>query len=297
MSRPLLFLGAGFQPPEHLLPVAAAADDAGFDGLALPDHVANPVRIESQYPGTQDGSTPWELDRTPWPDPWIALTAVAATTRLQVMTHVMVLPMRNPFLVAKSVGTVAALFPGRVHVGIGVGWMPEEFALLESRFDNRGARTNEMVGVLRALWGGQPAGFTGTHYAFDSVAMFPAPEIPPPIYGSGSSDAALDRAARLLDGFVAMPCSVDEIADDLLPALRGRLAGHGRADADFHLNVIPPAVGVDELRRLTELRVDSIQVHPFTREQALHAPLREKVDAIRRYGDATIAWKPEAVGG
>jgi probable F420-dependent oxidoreductase len=289
VNRPQLFLGAGFQPPEHLLPVAALADETGFDGVALPDHVANPVRIDTHYPGTADGRTPWELDNTPWPDPWVGLTAVAAATRrLHVMTHIMVLPMRNVFLTAKMVGTVAAMFPGRVHLGVGVGWMPEEFALLESDFHTRGARTEEMVAVLRALWGEQPASFSGKYHSFESVAMFPVPPVPVPIYGSGSSEAALDRAARVMDGFVAMPCSVDEIENDLMPALRARLAQYGRSISDFHVNVIPPQVGPDDLRRLADLGVASVQVHPFARDQALHAPLPDKLDAVRRWADRVL---------
>ncbi|HXP54014.1 MAG TPA: TIGR03619 family F420-dependent LLM class oxidoreductase [Streptosporangiaceae bacterium] len=289
MNRPQLFLGAGFQPPGHLLPVAALADETGFDGVALPDHVANPVRIDTHYPGTADGSTPWELDSTPWPDPWVGLTAVAAATRrLHVMTHIMVLPMRNVFLTAKMVGTVAAMFPGRVHLGVGVGWMPEEFALLDSDFHTRGARTEEMVAVLRALWGEQPASFSGKHHSFESVAMFPVPSVPVPIYGSGSSEAALDRAARVMDGFVAMPCSVDEIENDLMPALRARLGRYGRSISDFHVNVIPAQVGPDDLRRLADLGVTSVQVHPFARDQALHAPLPDKLDAVRRWADRVL---------
>jgi probable F420-dependent oxidoreductase len=289
VNRPQLFLGAGFQPPEHLLPVAALADETGFDGVALPDHVANPVRIDTHYPGTADGSTPWELDSTPWPDPWVGLTAVAAATRrLHVMTHIMVLPMRNVFLTAKMVGTVAAMFPGRVHLGVGVGWMPEEFALLDSDFHTRGTRTEEMVAVLHALWGEQPASFSGKYHSFESVAMFPVPPVPVPIYGSGSSEAALDRAARVMDGFVAMPCSVDEIENDLMPALRARLGQYGRSISDFHVNVIPPQVGPDDLRRLADLGVASVQVHPFTRDQALHAPLPDKLDAVRRWADRVL---------
>jgi probable F420-dependent oxidoreductase len=289
VNRLQLFLGAGFQPPEHLLPVAALADETGFDGVALPDHVANPVRIDTHYPGTADGSTPWELDSTPWPDPWVGLTAVAAATRrLHVMTHIMVLPMRNVFLTAKMVGTVAAMFPGRVHLGVGVGWMPEEFALLDSDFHTRGTRTEEMVAVLHALWGEQPASFSGKYHSFESVAMFPVPPVPVPMYGSGSSEAALDRAARVMDGFVAMPCSVDEIENDLMPALRARLGQYGRSISDFHVNVIPPQVGPDDLRRLADLGVASVQVHPFTRDQALHAPLPDKLDAVRRWADRVL---------
>jgi probable F420-dependent oxidoreductase len=281
----LLYLGAGFQPAEHLLDVAQVAEECGFDGLALPDHVGYPLTTESKYP-SESGDVPWSLDETPWIDPWIALSAVAAaTTRLRLMTHIFVLPLRDPVLVAKTVGSAAALFPGRMEFGIGVGWNAEEFALVGAEFGNRGARTDESIEVLRALWGPQPASYEGKHYSFTDVAMFPRPSAPVPILVGGSSAAALERAVRVGDGFVAMPATVAETGP-LVARLREGLARHGRPSDGFHINTVPSDVdGPDALRRLEDLGVTSVQVHPFTRDQAIHGSLTDKLDAVRRWAE------------
>jgi len=285
---PLLYLGAGFQPAEHLLEVARTAEECGFDGLALPDHVGYPLTTESKYP-SESGDVPWSLDETPWIDPWIALSAVAAaTTRLRLMTHIFVLPLRHPALVAKTVGSAAALFPGRMELGVGVGWNAEEFGLVAAEFGNRGARTDESIDVLRALWGPQPASYDGKHYAFTDVAMFPVPSTPVPILVGGNSPAAMERAVRTGDGFVAMPTTVAETAA-LVAQLEEGLARHGRARNGFHINTVPSDIdGPDALRRLDDLGVTSVQVHPFNRDVAIHGSLTEKVDAIRRWADRMI---------
>ena len=286
---PLLYLGAGFQPAGHILDVARTAEECGFDGLALPDHVGYPVTLESQYPGTESGEVPWSVDETPWTDPWVALSAVAAVTdRLRLMTHIYVLPLRDPVLVAKTVGSAAAMFPGRMELGIGVGWNAEEFALVGADFGNRGARTDESIDVLRALWGPQPASYAGSHYSFSDVAMFPAPSSPVPILVGGSSPAAMERAVRTGDGFVAMPTTVAEL-EWLVGQLRAGLARHGRSPDDFHINTVPKDVdSPDALGRLDDLGVTSVQVHPFTRDQAIHGSLGEKLDAIRVWADRMI---------
>ena len=127
-----------FQPPDQLLALARAADAAGFDSVAVSDHVVHPRKIATPYPYSSDGAPRWQ-PFTAWPDPWVAIGAMAAvTTRVRFVTAVFVLPLRNPFLVAKAVGTAALLSGGRVTLVVGAGWMREEFALLAQRFE--GAR-------------------------------------------------------------------------------------------------------------------------------------------------------------
>lgn len=281
----MLYLGAGFQPAEHLLDVARTAEERGFDGLALPDHVGYPVASDSKYP-SESGLPGWSVDETPWIDPWIALTAVAAvTSRLRFMTHIFVLPLRHPVFVAKTVGSAAALFPGRMQLGIGVGWNAEEYHLVGAEFGTRGARTDEAIDLLRALWGEQPASFHGEHYSFTDVPMFPRPSMPVPILVGGNSPAAMERAVRTGDGFVAMPTTVEETGS-LVERLREGLARHGRSADDFHINTVPSDVdSPDALRRLEDLGVTSAQVHPFPRDVAIHGSLSEKLEAIHRWAD------------
>jgi probable F420-dependent oxidoreductase len=278
----LPYIGAGFQPAEHLLPVARVAEECGFAGLTLPDHVAYPAAIETDYPGTADGSIPWSLDRTPWVDPLVGLTAVAAATdHLRLMTHVFVLPLRAPVLAAKTVGTIAALFPGRFELGIGVGWLPDEFTLTGTDFTTRGGRTEESVEILRALWGEQPASYQGKHHAFADIGMFPVPTVPVPLLLGGTSEAALERATRIGDGYVAMPATIDEYEHTWLPAIRAGLERNGRDASGFHLNVVPSDIrGPEDLHRLHALDITSVQLHPFDRATATDGSLDEKLTAI-----------------
>ncbi len=278
-----VYLAAGYQPLDHVVPIARAAEELGFHGVGLPDHVFNPTAISSSYPASADGATPWDMESCPFADTWVALSAVAAATaRLHVMSHVTVLPLRDPFLIAKSVATVATMFPGRVEFGIGVGWMREEFELLGSDFSTRGARTEEMIGVIQAIWNVQPASFQGAHYSFAAARMHPVPTVP--ILGSGTSRAAIDRAARLLDGFATMPGTVEELEHDIA-SLRDRLAAHGRSLNGFHINATTPVATPDDLDRLADLGVTSVQVHPFGRREAQHESIAAKVAIMSEFAD------------
>lgn len=281
----LSYIGAGFQPAEHLLPVALVAEECGFAGLALPDHVAYPATVDTDYPGTVDGSVPWNLDHTPWVDPLVGLTAVAAATEhLRLMTHIFVLPLREPVLVGKTVGTIAALFPHRFELGVGVGWLPDEFALTGQEFTTRGRRTEESVEILRALWGPQPASHGGAHYSFADIGMFPVPSVPPPLLLGGTSDVAVDRATRIGDGYVAMPATIDEYEHSWLPAIRAGLERSGRVGDDFHVNVVPSDIaGPADLERLDALDITSVQLHPFDRSTATSGSLDQKLTAIGDY--------------
>ena len=115
-------------PPEQYLPLARAADEAGLDSIALPDSVFFPEKVSAEYLYTADGSRFWDAE-TPWLEPWVAIPAMAAvTTRIHIYTHVLKLAIRNPLLVAKTVGSAAVLSGNRVGLGVGLGWIPEEFA-------------------------------------------------------------------------------------------------------------------------------------------------------------------------
>jgi alkanesulfonate monooxygenase SsuD/methylene tetrahydromethanopterin reductase-like flavin-dependent oxidoreductase (luciferase family) len=135
-------ISTAFTPLDEVCQLAQAADRFGYEMVAVSDHVVHPRTLKSPYPYTADGRPRWE-PFTDWSDAWVMIGAMAAVTkRLKFTTSVYVLPMRNPFLVAKSVATAAAVSGGRVTLGIGVGWMEEEFDLLGQSFRRRGKRTN-----------------------------------------------------------------------------------------------------------------------------------------------------------
>lgn len=191
-------------PVEQLVPIATAADELGFDGICLPDHLVYPQTIDSKYPYSADGAAWWKPD-TPWPDPVTSMAAMSAvTTRLRFSTNIFVLPVRGLWETAKSVSTLACLAPGRISLGVGAGWMREEFELTGSAFDRRGARMEEMIDILRRVWAGGMVEHSGEFYDFPAVQMSPAPAEPVPIWIGGDSPHAYRRAARIGDGWIGI---------------------------------------------------------------------------------------------
>ena len=200
-----------YAAPDQWIELTCAAEAAGFDQVALSDHVVQPEKLESTYPYTRSGRPMFPPD-TPWPDVWVTIGALAARTeRISFVTHVYVLPARNPFVVAKAVGTAAVLSGGRVQLGVGAGWMREEFAALEQPFERRGARMEEQIEVLRTLWRGGMVEHHGEFYDFDRLEMAPAPPEPVPILIGGHSEVALRRAARIGDGWIGVYYRLDEL--------------------------------------------------------------------------------------
>jgi probable F420-dependent oxidoreductase len=277
-----------FSDPAHYLDVARTADACGLDALALSDHVVVPETLASAYPYTADGRPPFDAG-TPWPDVWVAIGAMAAvTTRLQFLTNVYVLPARHPLVVAKAVGTAAVLSDNRVMLGIGVGWMREEFTVLGQDFTTRGKRTDEAIAVLRALWQGGPVRHEGAFYRFDALTMRPAPTRPVPIYVGGESLPALRRAARAGDGWISTLRSYDELRD-LIGRLRALRTEAGRGDQPFDFVVsCPEAVDRDGYRRLADLGVTSVMTMPWALYGGDPTTLEGKRDGLRRFADEII---------
>lgn len=278
-----------FSDPTQYCELARCAEAAGWDGLVVSDHVVHPEKITTPYPYTKDGAPRWQAP-APWPDPWVAVGAMSAVTqRIRFLTGIYVLPMRNPFSVAKAVGTAAVLSGGRVTLGVGVGWMREEFALMEQPFEQRGARTDEMIDVMRKLWRGGMVEHHGKHFDFARLQQSPAPAAPPPIYVGGVSPPALRRAARLGDGWMGTGQDPAEV-----PALLGRLRElreqAGRGDEPFETIVplvTPP--DVDVLRRLGDAGMTATTAWPFSYTLPPNAMLAEKRDSLLRFGETFIA--------
>ena len=232
--------------PEHWPRLAVAAEAAGFDSVAVSDHVVYPSYLSSKYPYTPDGTPLFSPDED-WPDPWVVIGAMSSvTTTLRFLTNVFVLPLRNPFVVAKAVGTAAYLSNNRVGLGIGAGWMAEEFDLLEQPFARRGRRMDEMVDVLRALWAGGMVEHHGEFYDFEPVEMRPAPSAPVPIYVGGHSDKAFQRAARLGDGWLGVHYPVDELLR-YCETLHHAREDAGTADRPFEIIASPLAAPTADL--------------------------------------------------
>lgn len=281
--------------PAHYLPLAVAADEAGWDSIAVPDSVFYPEKVSAKYPYIPGGERFWSAE-TPWIDPWVAIPAMAAVTkRIHFYTHVLKLPIRHPLLVAKTVGSAAVLSDNRVGLGVGLSWIPEEFTWLGTDFATRGERVDEAIDIIRALLRGGMVEHHGKHYQFEKLQMSPAPSKPVPIYVGGHSAPALRRAARLGDGWCSAMTSEDETRGFIqqLAALR---AEHGRAAEPFEIQVVSTdAFDLDGYRRLEAMGVTDVIVQPWLLfGGGLDAPLEARKDGIKRFADQVF---PHLRGG
>ena len=235
MKFALHFGNNTFPDPEGARRVARLAEAAGFDSVFAVEHVVWPENYDSVYPYGASGRLPGNPS-TKLPDPLIWLTWVAAaTTRLRFMTAVMILPQRNPLVLAKEVATLDYLSGGRFELGIGVGWLKEEFEALGIPFERRGKRADEYVAAMRALWANDQASFAGEFVKFDKVSSNPKPVAKSvPIIVGGHSEAAARRAGRLGDGFFpSIGAQVDTMP--LLDVVRRSAEAAGRDPAKVEL--------------------------------------------------------------
>jgi probable F420-dependent oxidoreductase len=193
--------------------LAQGAEAVGVDSLWTVEHVVVPVGYESPYPYSSTGKMPGGRDDYDVPDPLIWLSFVAAnTTTVKLATGILILPQRNALVVAKEVATLDAMSGGRVLLGVGVGWLREEFDALGESFGDRGKRLDEQIEVLRELWTGSPSEFHGTYTNFGPSYSRPRPANGPvPIVIGGHSEAAARRAGKYGDGFFPGSGTIDEL--------------------------------------------------------------------------------------
>jgi probable F420-dependent oxidoreductase len=281
-------ISSAFQPPAHLIPLAIAAEEAGFEAVSFSDHVVYPEKLDTPYPYTDDGSRRYD-ENSDFPDPWVVIGALSSvTTRLRFTNNVFVLPMRNPFLAAKSVATAAAMSNDRVTLTIGVGWSNVEFELVGQAFRRRGARADEMLDVMRKLWSGEMVDHEGEFYRFERLKMTPPiPSSPIPVWVGGISEPALRRAARN-DGWLSDLQTSDEILE-CIEKVRGYRRELGR---DERFDVMASASDAHDIagyRRLGEGGVTHVLTMPWAFYHGITDDLEKKVDGIRRYGDDVIA--------
>lgn len=261
----------GLAPTDYAA-IAADAERLGFESFWLPDHLVMPVEIASAYPYSGDGDSGL-THRTPFIDPWVALSFVAAATRsIRLGTYVYVLPMRHPFTTARAIGSLDLLAGGRVLFGIGVGWLSEEFEAAGEDFPNRVSRAREIVAILRSLWVDEVTQHHGDHYDFGPVGMAPRPvQRPIPILFGGQSPAALRRAAELGDGWMGSAQAPDRLADHLaqiVPALERELASRGRRRQDFDITSgVAGVPTLDHLAVAVEAGLDRLIVAPWAAER------------------------------
>jgi len=265
--------------------LAQAAEAAGFDSIWTVEHVVVPHGYQSRYPYSPTGRMGSGLEDFPIPDPLIWMAFVASATRtIKLGTAILLLPQRNPVITAKEVATLDHLAGGgRVLLGIGVGWLAEEFAALGVPFEDRGARTDEYVAAMRTLWRDERASFTGRFVNFKDVFCRPLPpERRIPIIVGGDTKAAAQRAGRLGDGYFPARTPGPELIDEMRRAAERA----GRNPSDIELTVAAPPEA-EEIEKLAKQGVTRVAV-PVSSAAGLPAQVRTPDDVLR-YGKEMIA--------
>lgn len=195
---------------DQMLEIARFAEEIGFHGITVADHLVMSTRIESKYPYTPDGEI-WWPDDTPWLDPWITLTAMGSVTRrIKLASNIFLAALRDPFTAAKQVSTAAVLTGDRVVCGVSVGWIKEEYDLMNVDFPTRGKRMDELIEVMRKLWTGAEVNHQGRFFDFEHAIMCPPPKQRIPVWCGGGSAPAIRRAA-LNDGWLGLPMTAAQL--------------------------------------------------------------------------------------
>lgn len=254
--------------------LATVAEQAGFESLWTVEHVVVPSGYESKYPYDKSGKMAGGAEEFDLPDPLVWLAYVAAVTeRIKLATGILILPQRNPVITAKEVATIDALSGGRMILGVGVGWLQEEFDALGVPFDDRGRRHDDYVEAMRALWTQDKASVRNDHASFDNCISRPRPVNGTiPIVVGGHSRRAAQRAARLGDGFFPGSGGLDELRG-VFDAMRAECAATGRDPGEIELSAGGFGRNLDELSRrveqLADLGVGRVIMTPLPGDQLL----------------------------
>jgi probable F420-dependent oxidoreductase len=273
--------------PDGARAIAQGAEAAGFESLWTVEHVIIPNGYQSEYPYDPSGKIQGG-DTTDIPDPLIWLSFVAAcTTTLNLGTGILILPQRNPLVLAKECASLDKLSNGRLRLGIGVGWLEEEFDALGLPFADRGRRTDEYVHVLRTLWDETLATYHGEFVNFEGAISQPKPANGRiPVIIGGHTKIAARRAGRLGDGFFPGKGSNAELRE-LIAVMRASAEEHGRDPDAIEITTGGAAAfapdPVEALGELTEMGVRRVVIPPLSFNPTKIA------DKLAEFGDNVIA--------
>ncbi|MGH9080945.1 MAG: LLM class flavin-dependent oxidoreductase [Acidimicrobiales bacterium] len=276
--------------PSFYLPLAQAAEGAGYDGMVVPDSICYPKESDSSYPFSPDHSREF-LDDKPFIEPFSLIPAMGAVTEhLRFITFVLKLPTRHPLLVAKQATSVAVLTRNRLALGVGTSPWPEDYELCDVPWEGRGRRMDEAVDIVRGLSAGGYFEYHGSVYDLPPVKISPTPDVPLPILIGGHAPPALRRAARS-DGWLHGGGDPGDLPL-LLEQLRKLREEEGTSDRPFEVHVISSdAYTVDGVRRLEDQGVTDVIVGfrwPYVTGPDSE-PLQVKIDNLTRYADDVIA--------
>lgn len=263
MKIGLMFANSGpMSDPKLFTHLVKTAETCGIESIWTVEHVVIPRDYKSVYPYSSSGKIPGN-ENVPIPDPLLHLAfAASITSKLKLGTGVLILPQRHPLYTAKEVASLDVLSNGRVLLGIGSGWLKEEFTSLNLDFHSRGKMTDEAIESLRALWRDDPSSFHGRHYNFGPVNCFPKPiqKGGVPVLVGGHSPAAAKRAARYGDGFfpaLGEPAKLSE----LFGLMKAECAKVGRNPSEIELSCMGRA-NRDSLKALADIGISRVVVPP-----------------------------------
>ena len=275
--------------PDNYIPLAMAAEEAGYTSFTIPDSICYPEVSDSKYPYTPDGNREF-LDGKPFIEPLIlAATLAAVTERLRFTTFVVKLPVRNPVLVAKQAMSLAVLSNNRLGFGVGISPWPEDFAVTGVPLAGRGKRMDEMIEIIRGLETGEFFEYAGEHFQVQSIKMSPAPSQRIPILIGGHAEPALRRAARIADGWMHAGGDAETL-EGLLARLAELRREYGRENDPFEIHVISmDAFTVDGIKRLEDLGVTDAIVGFRNAYETDTTSLDQKIGALRGFAESVIA--------
>lgn len=292
MLRPMRFTYAeAMTDPSYHLPLARAAEAAGYSSISVADSLVYPEESDSRYPYTPDGSREFLEDKD-FIETFTLIAAMGAvTSTIRFTPFVLKLAVRPPVLVAKQASSIACLTGGRLALGVGLSPWREDFQVMGVPWEGRGRRMNESIEVVRGLTRGGYFEYHGEFFDFPPVKMSPTPAEPVPILVGGHSRPALRRAARLGDGWMHGGGNAEEL-DVLLAGLAAARAEEGTADRPFEIHVISlDAYTVDGVKRLEDKGVTDVIVGfrmPYIKGPDTE-PLAKKVEKLERFAESVVS--------
>ncbi|MFB4318406.1 TIGR03619 family F420-dependent LLM class oxidoreductase [Actinomadura sp. 21ATH] len=277
--------------PAYYLPLAKAAEEAGYASFAVADSLVYPRESDAIYPYTPDGDRTF-LEGKDFIETFTLIAAMGAVTeRIRFTPFVLKLPVRPPVLVAKQASSIAYLTGNRLGLGVGVSPWPEDFEVMGVPWEGRGRRMNEAIEIIRGLTSGEYFEYHGEFFDLPAAKMAPAPTEPIPILIGGHSEPALRRAARLGDGWMHGGGEPEEL-DRLLGRLKELREEEGTADRPFEIHAISlDAYSADGVKRLEDKGVTDVIIGfrlPYVKGPDTE-PLAKKVENLERFAESVIA--------
>ncbi len=279
--------------PTFYVPLAQAAEEAGFSAVVLPDSIGYPEESDTAYPYTTDGDRAF-LENKPFIEPLIASAAMAtATSRIRFLTGVLKLPVRHPVIFAKEVTSLAVISGNRFDLGVGTSPWPDDYELVGLPWERRGRRFEECIEIIRGLETGEYFEYHGEFYDFPSFKINPAPTEPIKVIIGGHADVNIERAARIADGWMPAGMSTEQITA-IVARIHERRRELGRDHLPFDVYASnADSMTLDGIERLAAAGVTHTgggfsKFMPYSLE-ADSEPLQDKIDAIRRFGDEVIS--------